>query len=68
MSGESSSKNDTRGGGHTSKKKKTSKPKITPSQYYLRNLHLDQHKVERASFGAPRRDDPKKQAMPTAVR
>ena len=68
VSGESSSKNGTRGGGRASKKMKTSRPKRTPSQDHLINLCVDQHKTERVSFGAPRGEDPKNQAMLTVVR
>ena len=67
VSGESSSKNGTRGGGHASNKKNL-RPKQTPSQDHLRNLRLNRHTAERASFGAPRGDDNKKQAIPTVVR
>ena len=66
--GESTTKNGTRGGGRALKKKKHPRLKRTPSQDHLRNMRLDRHKTERASFESHRGDDPNKQAMPTAVR
>ena len=40
----------------------------TPSQDHPRNLCLDWHKAERASFEANKEDDLNMQALPTAVR
>ena len=42
-------------------------PKRTPSQDHHRNLRLNRHKAEIASFGSPQWGDPQKQAMPAAV-
>ena len=68
VSGESTTKNGTRGGGRASKKKKYPRLKRPPSQDHLRNLRLDHHKAERVSSEAHQEEDPNKQALPTAVR
>ena len=50
--------------------RKTKHPRLkqTPSQDHLRNIRLDRHKAKRASFGALQGENPKNQAMLTAVR
>ena len=50
------------------RKTKNPQPKRTPGQDHHINLRLNRHNAERASFGAPREEDPKQQAMMTAVR
>ena len=50
-----------------SRKTKHHRPIRTSSQDHLRNLRLDRHKAEIVSFKAPRGEDPKKQAMLTAL-
>ena len=60
-------KNGTRGGGRASKKKNPRLRRLQ-SQEQDRNLHLNRHKSERVSFRSPQGEEPKKQAMPTAVR
>ena len=49
-------------------KTKHPQTKQTPSQDHHRNLNLDRHKAERASFEDPQGEYPKKQAILTAVR
>ena len=67
-SGESTSKNGTRGGGRASRKTRHPRLIRTPSLVLLRNLLLSWPHANRASSEALRKENPNKQAQPTAVR